>query len=173
MKRSLSEIGATIARAARGAGYPPGQAEDLGRVAAYLAGISGDLGLLTAALQEPQTALRADWLADRVIIHAGPAILVAPLACDALAAGLDQVQLAEPAHAPLVTAMLALCGLTPWWDGPVLRRGDCEILPPQPGPAEVDEADWQLWQAHAACTYVPDSAASRSAGAGAGAIDND
>ena len=36
---ALNEVAGMAQKAARGAGFPVGQAEDLGRIAAYLAGI--------------------------------------------------------------------------------------------------------------------------------------
>ncbi|MEO1638474.1 MAG: DUF3726 domain-containing protein [Pseudomonadota bacterium] len=171
--RSINEVAGTVARAARGAGFPAGQAEDLGQVAAYLAGIRADLAIVTAALQEPIGTPQVDWRQDGVTIHKGPVILTGPTACDALVAGAAPITIADIAHAPLISAMLCLRALTPWWEGRVLTLGDCEILPAKPGPVNVPDQDWQVWSNLAARTYVPESAASRAAGAGAGLIDND
>jgi len=159
-------------RAARGAGYPIGQAEDLGATAAYLAGIRADVAPITQALQEDPTPLAVTWEGKTAIITAGATIFTAPMACDAVAMG-GEVTLADISQAPLISAMLCTRGLTPWWEGTLLREGDCEILPVKPGPVDIPDADWQIWKALAARTYVPESAASRAAGAGAGLTDND
>ena len=159
-------------KAARGAGYPVGQAEDLGRVAAYLAGIQVEVTPVTRALQEQPEPLSVTWDGKDATVVSGAAIYVAPLACDVIAMG-GALTLANITHAPLVSAMLCTREMTPWWEGPVLRQGDCEILPVKPGPVDISDADWQIWCDLAAKTYVPESAASRASGAGAGLVDND
>lgn len=160
------------ARAARGAGYPIGQAEDLGNTALYLAGVRADITPVTSALLEDLIPPQVTWAGNDAVITAGSTITTAPIASDVIAMG-GQVTIPEIRQAPLISAMLCTRGLTPWWEGNVLRLGDCEILPVKPGPIDVADADWAIWCDLAAKTYVPDSAASRAAGAGAGLTDND
>ncbi len=50
---SLNEVAGMVQKAARGAGIPVGQAEDLGQVAAFLAGTGDSIAPVTAALQDP------------------------------------------------------------------------------------------------------------------------
>ncbi len=170
---SLNEVARLVQKAAIGAGFPLGQAEDLGRVAFYLAGISSDLHPVTLALQEPIAGVNVRWDTGAVTVISGPVALIAPIVRDAFAMGHDKVTLADIAHAPLVAAYLAADGVALAWDGLCVRRSDTEILPVIHKPVSVPESDWAVWTRLAARTYVPESAASRQAGAGAGLTDND
>ena len=169
---SVNEVASTALKAARGAGLPQGQAEDLARVAAYLVGIRGDVAVITAALQEPMRAVQATWDGNHLTIS-GSAAMIAPVICDAFRMGSARVTFADLRHSPYIAAALAADGVPLWYEGRSIRRGDSEVLPVKPGPVAVPQADWDIWLALAAKTYVPDSAASRLAGAGAGLTDND
>ena len=173
MKLALNEIGGMAQKAARGACIPLGQAEDLGRVAIYLASTGADIRPITRALEEPYTPLALEWGADAVIAQSGQAALVAPAIRDAFAMGYDAARLADPSHAPLVGAFLAEGGVALRWDGLELTRSDTTVLPGTCMPVEIPDADWSVWARYAANTYVPETDASRLAGAGAGLTDND
>lgn len=173
MKRALNEIGGMAQKAARGACIPLGHAEDLGRVAIYLASTSGDVSPITRALEEAYAPLSLDWSDDVVTVQSGQAALVGPSLRDAFAMGYDTAQLADPTHAPLVGAFLAEGGVALRWDGLKLMRSDTTVLPGICNPVEVADADWSVWARFAAHTYVPETDASRLSGAGAGLTDND
>lgn len=170
---ALNEIGGMVQKAARGAGIPLGQAEDLGRVAIYMASTSGDISAVTAALEEPPATVDMNWANDAVTITSGHAALIGPIIRDAFAMGYDTAVLADLRHAPLVGAFMAECGVALRWDGRVLTRSDTTVLGLRCTPVDIPAPDWAIWSAHAAKTYVPDSEASRLAGAGAGLTDND
>ncbi len=170
---ALNEIGGMVQKAARGAGIPLGQAEDLGRVAIYMASTGGDISAVTAALEEPPAPVDINWPNDAVIVTSGHAALIGPIIRDAFAMGYDTAVLADLRHAPLVGAFLAECGVALHWDGRILTRSDTTVLGLRCKPVHIPVADWAIWSTHAAKTYVPDSEASRLAGAGAGLTDND
>ena len=170
---SLNEVGSTVLKAARGAGIPLGQAEDLAKVATYLVGIGGDMGVITQALQEPLVDVQAKWEADRVQVTAGSAVLVGPVICDAFAMGYDCATFADPAHRRYIGTALAAADVSLTWDDLTIRRSDTGVLKPKGGPVTVPQSDWDIWLGLAAKTYVPESETSRLAGAGAGLTDND
>lgn len=170
---ALNEIGSMVQKAARGAGIPLGQAEDLGRIAIYLAGTGGNVSAVTRALQEPATTVDMIWSSDAVSVKSGPAALIGAIIRDAFAMGYDAAVLADLDHAPLVGAFLAESGVALRWDGRVLTRSDTTVLQPACRPVAIPAADWDVWGAYAAETYVPETEASRLVGAGAGLNDND
>ena len=170
---SLNEVEATLVKAARGAGLPLGVAEDFARFAAYLVATQRGAGAITRALAEDHATPAIDWDADIPRIGSGSAAMVAPMVVDAFAMGHDAVKLDNWAQAEITGAALACHGIAMRWDGLCVSRSDTEVLPCPTGPVSVPEADWQAWQSLAARTYVPESAASRSTGAGAGLTDND
>ncbi len=169
---SLNEVQSTVLKAARGAGLPLGQAEDLARVASYLMGIRGEAAVITRALQEPVTEVQARWQDSHVTLS-GSAAMIAPVICDAFRMGYDSVTFAKADHSAYIGAAMAVQGVPLWWEGCTIRRGDSEVLPAKPGPVTVPAQDWDVWMGLAAKTYVPESETSRSTGAGAGLTDND
>ncbi|MEJ8562052.1 DUF3726 domain-containing protein [Yoonia sp. GPGPB17] len=171
--KSLNEVAGMVQKAARGAGFPVGQAEDLGRIAAFLAGTGGSIAPVTAALQEPVSAVDVRWQDDRIEVAQGPAILIGPIVRDAFAMGCTTAVLADTAHAPLVSACLAQSGIAQKWDGCTVTPSDTTVLKPACKAVTIPTDDWQIWQGLAAKTYVPETASSRLAGAGAGLTDND
>lgn len=173
MNLALNEVGGMAVKAARGAGIPLGQAEDLGRIAIYLAGTSGDVRAITQALQEPLNAPDVQWGSGQITIHAGAAVLIAPIVRDAFVMGCDHATLADAAHAPFVAATMAEAGIALKWNGRTLARSDTTVVPAACKPVTIARADWDIWASLAAQTYVPESDASRLAGAGAGLNDND
>lgn len=168
-----SEIAAMVGTAARGAGLPLGQAQDLGQVATYLIATGGDTGRITAALQDTTEAVDIVWEDRAIHIAAGPAALIGPIVRDAFLMGCDRATLAAPDQAPLIAAYLAQAGIAVDRDGAVLTRGTGPIVTAPPGALAVAAGDWAIWARLAALTHVPESAASRAGGAGAGLTDND
>lgn len=171
--RALNEIAGLVQKAARGAGFPVGQAEDLGRVAVFLAGTGGSVAPVTAALLEPVSEVDVSWHDESIEVIQGPAALIGPIVCDAFAMGFSSAVLADTAHAALVGAFLAQSGVAPEWAGNTVTASDNTILKPACKPVAIPRDDWQIWQDLAAKTYVPETENSRRAGAGAGLTDND
>ena len=170
---ALNEVETLVKKAARGAGVPVGQAEDLGRVTAFLAGTGGSAASVTAALQDPICPTDARWQDNQVTVIAGPAALIGPIIRDAFAMGCTTAVLANIAHAPLVSAFLAQSGIAQKWDGKTVTESDTTVLKPTTKPVTIPADDWQVWNGLAAKTYVPETKASRVSGAGAGLTDND
>lgn len=170
---ALNEIGGMVQKAARGAGIPLGQAEDLGRVAVYMAGTGGSISAVTSALKENPATVDIRWNSDAVAVSSGHAALVGPIIRDAFAMGYDTAVLADLNHAPLVGAFLAESGVALRWDGCVLTRSDTSVLEIRCKPVKIPAVDWAIWGDYAAKTYVPETEASRLGGAGAGLTDND
>ncbi|WP_136440054.1 DUF3726 domain-containing protein [Pacificoceanicola onchidii] len=173
MSRSANEIMTLAQKAARGAGFPPHQADRFGRAAAvHLASGHGTEALrraLTDAKDSP--------------------ILRLPLLMDDMLRAMDQlggdVELTlHPGDEPLAPAYARLLPI---------RVKECSVLEPEdrqnrlrvvldpmmPGkpsfPPRIHAPDAFIEELSALAekTFVPESAASRSAGAGAGEIDND
>lgn len=170
---ALNEVAGMAQKAARGAGFPVGQAEDLGRIAAYLAGTGANVAPVTAALQEAVSDIDVRWTDSCAEVHAGPAILIGPVIRDAFAMGCTKAVLADLAHAPLVGAFLAENGVAQNWDGLTVTLSDTTVLTAKCNPVTIPPQDWRVWSDCAAKTYVPETEASRLAGAGAGLTDND
>ncbi len=168
-----AELRAMVTKAARGAGFAVGQAEDVSRVAVYLLASGGDSGLITAALRAPRVGVEVDWGHEVIHVKRGPAILIGPMVCDAFALGCMRAELADPAQAPLICAYLAQAGVATQVDGAVIVEADGAPDAAKPGPVDVPAGDWAVWETLAAKTYVPETEASRLAGAGAGLTDND
>lgn len=171
--RALAEIGAMAQKAALGAGIPLGQAEDLGRVAVYLAGSGGDLGVVADALTQAPDPIDVQWGSDQITVVAGPVALIGPIVRDAFAMGVVRAIFGDMGQVPLVVAMLAQAGIAVrLTDKTIVRDG--VVTPAEPvGPVPVPDALWAVFESFAAKTYVPESEASRAGGAGAGLTDND
>ena len=170
---ALNEIAGMAQKAARGAGFPVGQAEDLGRIAAYLASTGASVAPITEALQEGPSAVDVRWTKESVEVQTGPAALVGPIVRDAFAMGCTRAVLADLGHAPLVSAFLAENGVAQEWNGAQVTASDTTVLKATCQPATIPKDDWQVWAGFAAKTYVPETEASRMEGAGAGLTDND
>lgn len=87
MRLSLNEIEVTARKAALGAGYPLGLAEDAGAAAAWLAAAGFPIAeLMTAALEtaRAEPRLELNGANARIVAEQGPcsALRVAPSACD-------------------------------------------------------------------------------------------
>ncbi len=170
---SLNEVAGMVQKAARGAGFPVGQAEDLGRVASYLAGTGGSVAPVTTALQEPIGPTDVRWQDNEVTVIAGPCALIGPIIRDAFAMGCTTAVLANINHASLVSAFLAQSGIAQKWDGKTVTESDTTVLTPTTNPVTIPADDWHVWSRLAAKTYVPETETSRLSGAGAGLTDND
>ncbi|MGP6088246.1 DUF3726 domain-containing protein [Antarctobacter jejuensis] len=172
MSYSANEITALAQKAARGAGFPPGQAELFGRAAARHLGTGGAPEALTDALANPQDSpiLRLPLMLDdipRALKATGPDICLTLQPGDE---GLAEsyAQLLPVAYDSCTVRMvegLPRIALTQAPDGTAPAA-----LPPRIPASDPLVA---ALTALAARTYVPASEASRSAGAGAGDIDND
>ena len=174
MIRSQNEIAAIIRQAARGAGAPPGQAEDLARTALYLVQTGQGLERVAASLRDPFDPVDVQWDHDCIKVRSGPAMMIAPVVRDAFLGGVDSARLDHPAHAPLIRAALAEAGIMVAGDDTDLARIDA--APPVgtvTGQVDVPETLWSIFAHFAARTFVPETDASRIAGAGAGLTDND
>lgn len=170
---ALNEVEGLVKKAARGAGFPVGQSEDLGRIAAYLAGTGASVEPITRALCETPTKADIVWGDGIIEIRAGAAALIGPVVRDAFVMGCKEAVLADVTHAPLVAAFLAENGVAQKWEGARVTLSDTTVLKPGCMPVTIPQEDWQLWQDLAGKTYVPETQASRIAGAGAGLTDND
>ncbi len=170
---SLNEVGGAVLKAARGAGFPLGCAEDLAAVAAYFIGIGGKAGVISDVLMETPTRAKVTWEDDTLVVHEGAAAIIAPIVCDAFKMGYNKAVLADPAHRTFVGAALAANDVSLMWDGLTILRSDTNVITPTTKAVNIPQTDWAIWQGLAAKTYVPASEASRLAGAGAGLTDND
>ena len=173
LSHSRAEIEALVLRAARGAGVPLGWAEDVAHAIGFAA--------TDVALDELAEAFKEPWntsVADSEIMGSGLAPIIA--ACDAVLSGARGVTV--PRSYPEMTAALvalqsAVSGRSILMDW----RGQSIALSIGNGP--VARADHRRFEpsadtlerlkGYAALTYVPETEASRLAGAGAGLTDND
>lgn len=146
---SANEISGLVIKAARGAGIPFGCAQELGPVAVHLAQ-AGALGVLRDALA--CGGVVAEIEEGGTLTGQSPVMgLIAER--DLRAAGKDVVFADEVA--------------------PELRSAFESSGPVPAGPFEVDPEVWAAFAEYAARTFVPETDASRLAGAGAGLTDND
>jgi len=173
MSYSANELQSLAQKAAMGAGFPPAQAETYGKAVAVHLGEGQDAAVLSNALDDPSDSpiLRLPLLLDdilRAIAVLGPDVTLSLHPKDVALAG---------SYARLLPLQLHDIKVETREEGqPRLHlRADPKTprqiaLPPRiaaPGPLV------ERLQSLAARTYVPASAASRNAGAGAGNIDND
>lgn len=145
--RSSNEISAMVLRAARGAGMPLGCAEDLAHIAPHMAAdnsLSVIVGLLKVPFDRP--------VLEKGCLRKGHPVLTAIAWLDLTAAGIE-ARVEDDIDASL--AQLMRLDTTPV------------------GPFDVEAAVWQRLDRFASKMLVPESDASRRAGAGAGLSDND
>lgn len=198
---SQNEIEGLALKAARGAGYSWGMAEDVALATRWLAAHDFDAidaldRLLADTTMEPGSLLctigagtevadgNIDELPFPVFYVSVPLMLipfVARFACD-VGRGIELtwhnakvVIVPEGPHAVRVAAEGALdAGLVnPVMVGLADEDGAVEGRRARPGGRKVDAAAWARLEAIGARTYVPASDQSRIAGAGAGLSDND
>ena len=174
MMRSRSEVQALVLRAARGAGLPPGHAEDVAQAA--VAALSRDpacAGAIAAALPAPApAAFTVD--GDRLHLAVTPVVWAGPMIRDALDAGAARIAAAGVDCPALLAAMLPDARLT--WTGAdaIVQSAADPATPPVPrGQIDVDPTAWAAFEEMAARTIVPETDLSRIAGAGAGVLDVD
>jgi len=176
MIRSYNEIVAMAVKAARGAGIPLGHAEDFGPALAYV--VSQDPANArnaVACLEAGPAPLECAVDTGEMTITCISAIMAAPVAIDALVAGVHRVVVKGCTTPDLLAAYCALAG------GCAAQMGDVITLTPAKvpaetitaGPVDVDAEIWKALNAFAKKTYVPATEASRLSGAGAGLTDND
>ncbi len=172
MSYSANEISGIAQKAARGAGFPPAQADLFGRAAAQHLGAGGPPEALTEALANPQDSpiLRLPMLLEdiqRALAASGPEITLTLQPGDE---GLAET------YARLLPLVYSTCSVEIVEGLPriTLELGPDGATPPPP-PPRIPAPDplMETLGKMAARTYVPASDASRSAGAGAGDIDND
>ncbi len=145
--RSSNEITGMVLKAARGAGMPLGCAEELARAAPMLSK-QGALQIVPDLLAGPFDPV----VYEAGVISGGHPVLALTSWMDLIAAGQD-VRLEILVVSELQTAMQA-------------AEIPC-------GPFEVDASVWSALAGYAERTFVPETDASRLAGAGAGLTDND
>jgi len=199
MKRSLNEIEVMVLKAARGAGIPLGQSQDLSQAARQ--GIAA-LNELPQAEINPRTDLFLTALMNT--LHAGgqlPAtkptskgvLLVNGASTNAMCAAVDLIlasQTPVTLHQPETLIFLTLIALAEHnhatgirWHWTNKEQTDISMSgaggSPQSqlsvfiGAPEIPEFIWNQLSDFAANTYVPDTVQSRLSGAGAGLTDND
>lgn len=155
--RSANEIEALVLKAARGGGVPLGHAEDLAAASGYL-----DLDALTVCpCKEGDGALEIPRAIDSVLAGIGPQMVVAQGGVVAAYCAAVTAQTGEPLD----------WAETP--DGIVIERSEKGDLPKPLGRRVIPQALADHLAEMAAKTLVPESEASRQAGAGAGLTDND
>jgi hypothetical protein len=155
MKRALNETSGMMTKAARGVGLPLGVAEDLGAAVPFMS-----MTTLNAL---------ADMLADGQC-HAGLTALVSTL--DSVQCGSYEV-IADAVALDLARALAAARGFAVIVDPTGAVNREDKLTVAAVGPVDVPGATWDTLAGLAARTYVPESEASRRAGAGAGLTDND
>lgn len=182
---SVNELQGTLLKAARGTGLPLGLAEDLAFSAADIATRDTDqiVSEVLTCLSQAFHPATADLSAQGVIMGQGNLLVGMPSALDLVSAGNGPVLL-DGVPKALTEALIAgrerFESRALWYDwvGPskiILHawKHDSFTAPMQPERVEVDPQHWADLQSLAAKTYVPESEASRIAGAGAGLTDND
>lgn len=174
MRVSRNELIAMVAKAARGAGLPLAHAEDIAAASVDIYALTRDVGSIEQALRCPH---RASILQEP---DQTSAAFHGPTALDILVADPKPVTLSA------LDAPIVLMGLLNWanrlgagvqltcdGDTVTLSKGKAARLPATPSQIIVDPEHWNALNILAAKTYVPESEASRIAGAGAGLTDND
>lgn len=156
---SLNEIEAVLTKAARGNGADAAQAAGFARAGVMCLCTGNDVGLINAAL----TALPSGVIVEYAVkIQSG------------LVKAVDKKATLQPINALEVGYITTLPYKTE-------RKADANWVvyldvfekPNKPARLDIDPDDLAHWQMLAAKTYVPESAQSRLAGAGAGLTDND
>ncbi|MCR9254617.1 MAG: DUF3726 domain-containing protein [Alphaproteobacteria bacterium] len=198
MHRSLNEIEKTLIKAGVGLGWPLGLAEETASAATWLVSQGRD-GVAAAlnALRAEFSKATAERTAHGWQIDPGPVVATGPTALDLLELA-SPIHLGH-VDQPLLLAGLAAMRAPATGSIEILGqsgtplfvcRDGLEGTAPHPGPIRlapcphqsshtagrgiaVDERHWSEAERLAALTYVPASDASRTAGAGAGAIDNE
>ncbi|WP_293449105.1 DUF3726 domain-containing protein [Planktotalea sp.] len=145
--RSANEIAGMVLKAARGAGMPLGCAEELSRAAPNLAARD--------ALAIVPKLLALDFAAPAYVENA--------------------ISGGHPVHAIIAWRDFCASGLEVRLETavPPDLLGAMQTATPQAGPFDIAPDIWDKLQSFAERTFVPETDASRLAGAGAGLTDND
>lgn len=163
---SANEVSGLAAKAARGAGAPPAQATQFGAAAALHLGVGRAVDCLDAAL---------------AALPGGP-IITLPLAIARIAEtaqGAPARGDVSGAKADLLKSYLAVLPYDARLEVGLENGGTILLDPMRPAARppvvrlDLDQQTYTAWSALAARILVPESEASRRAGAGAGTSDND
>ena len=166
---SSNELQMLVLKACRGVGVPMGQAQE---VAVALAESPQALGALLPHLALPMKSAKFDF-SDGLTVQ-GAALPRDFSACaDAAALGVKPVRLCGLAACDLAHALARSRGLSIAAEGADVVFTEQEAVRPQVSRGAVVPEIWQQVASFAALTYVPETDASRLAGAGAGLSDND
>lgn len=189
-------------KAARGAGHPIGLAEDMGKATLWLCKNNFDgIGVLITELRTKAGPVQYETTANGIVLNGGSTACLAVCGMDGLAARMSDKAILKSVGNPLM--LLGVCAITSiaiksgvklgdWArldqgrvealgdDPPIgeyvlqlLTSDDSELVEDPVEPIEIEEHRWSVLEAMAARTYVPATAESRIAGAGAGLTDND
>ncbi len=163
MMRSWTETQALAERAARGAEVPFAQSARFGAAAARHLAENRDSAQLSKALNEPDVLLQLSLAVERAIESAstGTEVQHMPSGSVSLLQSYIESMPCSAEAQPDATGLVVRIDLSE----PTTRKR----------PARVDVPDdlWAEMEALAKLTYVPDSAASRDKGAGAGLMELD
>jgi hypothetical protein len=184
---SLNEAETLAAKAARGAGYAWGQADEIGRAARTLAVEGADFGAALLTLLSVRDAFAPPAPTRLALWRRGEAdvggewplcpILAGAWLLDASveAVGLRLVNVGLPIW---LDAMLRRAGLGAECDDPFGESGDATLTRRPPARDEgrraaIEPGIWRALSDYAARTYVPESESSRRRGAGGGRVDDE
>ena len=166
---SSNELQMLVLKACRGVGVPMGQAQE---VAVALAESPQALGALLPHLARPMKSAKFDF-SDGLTVQDAALLRVFSACADAAALGVKPVRLCGLAACDLAHALARSRGLSIAAEGADVVFTEQEAVRPQVSRGAVVPEIWQQVASFAALTYVPETDASRLAGAGAGLSDND
>jgi len=166
---SSNQLKMAVLKACRGIGLPVAQAQE---VAAAVAASPSALNELLAHLAKPISSASFDF-SSGVDVRNACLLRDFSVCADAVSQGALPAILRGVATCDVTQALAQYHGVSA-----VMRNGDLHVAPHQypaqkPERCKVDPVGWQRLAAYAALTYVPETDASRLAGAGAGLTDND
>ncbi|BCM22380.1 DUF3726 domain-containing protein [Mesorhizobium sp. J8] len=187
---SLNEVETLSAKAARGAGFSWGLAEDIGRAARRIAVEDDNWGIAMLSLAEnaqsldpPDPARAAGWRrgeADKPAqtplcpIRTAALLLDDPLPASALPLAISNVGLPIWLDAMLRRSAMVVRPIGPAMRADVVVELRAEIGQPITGRrGAIDERTLAALNCFAARTYVPESERSRMRGAGGGRVDDE
>ena len=166
---SSNELQMLVLKACRGVGVPMGQARE---VAVALAESPQALGALLPHLALPMKSAKFDF-SDGLTVQDAALLRDFSACADAAALGVKPVRLCGLAACDLAHALARSRGLSIAAEGADVVFTEQEAVRPQVSRGAVVPEIWQQVASFAALTYVPETDASRLAGAGAGLSDND
>jgi hypothetical protein len=166
---SSNELQMLVLKACRGVGVPMGQAQE---VAVALAESPQALGALLPHLALPMKPAKFDF-SDGLTVQDAALLRDFSACADAAALGVKPVRLCGLAACDLAHALARSRGLSIAAEGADVVFTEQEAVRLQVSRGAVGPEIWQQVASFAALTYVPETDASRLAGAGAGLSDND